>query len=286
MTSKDIAVRIREESPAFSKSQNKIANIILTGCEKAAYMTAAELSTLCGVSESTIVRFAIRLGYEGYPEMQRAIQELVRTKLTPHQRIEVMSQRFAGGDLLSGVLNADIARIRYTLDNVDRDAFRATVEAMLGAKNIYIFGARSSATLAYFLNFNLQLIQDNIRMIQPSSSSEVFEQILSIKEGDLLFAISFPRYSKKVINAVKFAREQGAQVVALTDSQHSPLAGYANHLLTAQSDMVSFVDSLVAPLSVLNAVLAAIAQQTQDGIVARFDKLEHVWDEYDVYEKH
>ena len=283
---KNISTIISERLPFFSKGQRRIADAILTSYEKVAYMTAAKLGDFCQVSESTVVRFATELGYDGYPDMRRAIKELVRTKLTPNQRIEVANRRLGDGDILDAVLLEDMEKIKLSLEGVSKDAFRASVHALLEANHIYIFGARSSAALAHFMHYNLELVVDNIKLLQPSSGGEVFEQILSIREGDVLFAISFPRYSKKVVDAVRYAHEQGATVIALTDSSASPLNEYADHLLTAQSDMASFADSLVAPLSIINAVLAAIAKERQSDISSRFDKLERLWDEYDVYDKH
>ena len=284
--SNDIASRISTHLSSFSKGQKRIANAILTSYEKVAYMTAARLGSFCEVSESTVVRFAIDLGYKGYPEMQLAVQELVKIKLTPNQRIEVSEQQIGDKDIPEKVLIQDADRIRFTLEHLDKDAFGKAVKAIIGAGQIYIFGARSSASLAYFLNYNLELIKDNVKFIQPSSASEVFEQLLSIHKGDVLFAISFPRYSKKVIDAVKYAHEQNATVIALSDSNASPLAVYADHLLAAQSGMASFADSLVAPLSLLNALLTSIANESRNEIKARFDLLERVWDEYNVYDKH
>ncbi len=283
---KSIIAEISERLSSFSKGQRRIADAILNSYEKVAYMTAAKLGEFCEVSESTVVRFANELGYAGYPEMQRAVQELVRTKLTPNQRIEVTNRRLGDRDVLENVLSADAERIKYTLEHIDKDTFKNAVYSLLNAKSIYIFGARSSASLAYFLSYNLELIFDHVKFLQPSSAGEVFEQILSIEKGDVLFAISFPRYSKKVVDAVRYAHEEGATVIALTDSPISPLSEYADHLLTAQSDMASFVDSLVAPLSILNATLAAIAKERQSEITQRFDKLERIWDEYEVYDKH
>lgn len=281
----DIESRIRERFAEFSKGQKKIATVILDNYDKAAYMTAAKLGELVQVSESTVVRFALELGYDGYPELQRAVQELVRAKLTSNQRIQISDQRYGDGDILDGVLTADIGKIKYTLDNIDRTLFYEAVDAMAGAKRIFIIGARSSASLASFFDFNLRLISDNVTLIQPYSSGEVFEQILDIGAGDVLFAISFPRYSTKIINAVKYAQAQGATVIALTDSRVSPIAQNATYVLTAQSDMVSYVDSLVAPLSILNAILVAITKTQKERVTARFDKLERIWDEYDVYAK-
>ncbi len=281
----DIESRIRAMMPSFSKGQKKIAAVILDNYDKAAYMTAAKLGELVGVSESTVVRFALELSYEGYPEMQRAVQELVRAKLTSNQRIEVSNQRLGDKDILENVLTSDINKIKYTLENIDRATFDAAVDAIVEARTAYILGVRSSSSLASFLNFNLSLISDHVRCVQPTSHGEVFEQMLDLGPQDVVFAISFPRYSKKVISAVKYAHALGAKVIALTDSSMSPLAAHADYLLTAQSDMVAYVDSLVAPLSILNAVLVAITKKKQEQVKARFDKLERIWDEYDVYAK-
>lgn len=283
--SANIADLISEKMPTFSKGQKRIAEAILQNYDKTAYMTAAKLGKTVGVSESTVVRFANELGFEGYPEFQRAVQELVRTKLTPNQRIEVTSARIANGDYLTCVLNGDIDRIRKTLDGIDRNAFDLAVKAVNAARRVYIFGVRSSSSLASFLHFNLSMIRDNVKLLQPTSSSEVFEQILDIDEHDVLIAISFPRYSRKVVNSVKYAKNCGARVIALTDSPLAPLAECATYLLTAQSDMVSFADSLIAPFSVINALLAAVAKERPQEVKERFDKLEILWDEYNIYAK-
>ena len=281
----DIESRIRANQSEFSKGQKKIAAAILENYDKAAYMTAARLGEMVSVSESTVVRFATLLGYEGYPQLQHAVQELVRAKLTSNQRIQVSNLRLGDGDVLDSVLSADVSKIKYTLENINRESFARAVDALCEARRVYVLGVRSSASLASFLSFNLGLVFDNVRFIQPTSSGEVFEQMLDIGEGDVVFAISFPRYSTKLINAVKYAHAQGASVISLTDSAMSPIAAPADAVLTAQSDMASYVDSLVAPLSIINAVLVAITKKKQDQITARFDKLEKIWDEYDVYAK-
>lgn len=281
----DIAAKIELAFPTLSKGQKRIANAILKDYDKAAYMTAAKLGEMVGVSESTVVRFAIELGFPGYPEMQKAVQELVRAKLTPNQRIDVTNLRIGDGDVLESVLYSDIGKIKYTLEHIDRTTFESAVSSILNARNIYILGVRSSASLASFLNFNLSLIFDNVRFVQPTSSSEVFEQLLDIRSDDVMIAISFPRYSTKIINAVRYAKSRGASVIALTDSIQAPIARDATHVLAAQSDMAAFVDSLVAPLSIINAILVAITKKKQDEVKERFIRLEHVWDEYDVYAK-
>lgn len=282
----NITERIEARYASFSKGQKRIASAILNNYEKTAYMTASKLGAFCEVSESTVVRFAGEIGYEGYPEMQRAIRELLRTKLTSSQRIAVSGEHLEHGDLLSNVLCADMDKIKYTLEHTDRTVFNKAVDAILSARRIYIFGSRSSAMLSYFLSFNLELIFDNVKRVDVSTSGEVFEKLFSLGEGDVLFISSFPRYSKTAVDAARFARERGATVIALSDSAQSPLAGYADLLLTAQSDMASFVDSLVAPLSILNALLVSVARAKQSDITERFDRLERLWEEYDVYDKH
>ena len=281
----DIASRINDAYPSFSKCQRMIANAIMASPDKVAYMTASKLGKMVGVSESTVVRFAIELGFEGYPEFQRAVQEHVRVSLTPNQRIEVSNLRIGDKNVLDEVMNADVDKIKYTLEHLDREAFSASVSEMLRARTIYVFGVRSSSFLASFLHFNLSLILDNVRLVTPTSSSEVFEQILDIDERDVMIAISFPRYSTKIINAVKYAQARGASVITLTDSPSAPIAAHATHILTAQSDMASFVDSLAAPLSVINAMIVDVTRRMEGAVKERFDRLERVWDEYDVYAK-
>lgn len=282
---KDLLKTIESLLPSFSKGQKLIASYVLEHYEKAAYMTAARLGALVGVSESTVVRFATELGFNGYPEFQRALQEFIRSMLTPMQRIEVTNNLIGDGDLLEKVLLADADKIKHTLDGIDRAAFNEAVEKIVGAKKLYIIGVRSSSALAGFLNFNLQMIFDNVHFVQTTSGSEMFEHLMHLSDEDTMIAISFPRYSKRIINAVEYAREVGANVVALTDSRTSPIAEFSNQLLTAESDMASFVDSLVAPLSIINAIIVAVAKKKQEELSERFRKLEAIWDEYDVYDK-
>lgn len=283
--SKDLIYVMESKLPTFSKGQKKIAEYILANYDKAAYMTAARLGITADVSESTVVRFANEMGYEGYPELQRALQNYVRTKLTAFQRIEVSNKLIGNSDLLDKVLLSDAEKIRHTLEELDREVFRAAVAKIAGAKRIYIIGMRSSSSLAGFLYFNFQMIFDNLKLVQTTSGSEMFEHIMRIGEGDVMIAISFPRYSKRIINAVEFARNKGADVIALTDSKMSPIAQYATELLTAQSDMASFVDSLVAPLSIINAIIVAVSRVKEKELSERLKELEEIWDEYDVYDK-
>ena len=282
---RDILRTIEENMDGFSKGQRQIARYLLTHYDKAAYMTAAKLGSEVNVSESTVVRFVMELGYAGYPEFQKALQELIRTKLTSFQRMEVTNHLIGDGDVLEKVLMTNVENIRHTLDSISRAAFHDAVDAIVKAKNIYIIGVRSSSMLANFLGYSLRMVFDNVCLIDTASGSELFQQIMSIGEGDVMIAISFPRYSKRIVNAVEFARKAGASVVALTDSEHSPIAEYASELLIAQSGMASFVDSLVAPLSVINALIVALSKKKQEELTVRLHALERIWAEYDVYEK-
>lgn len=282
---RNLIAMIEEGMPTFSKGQKRIANYILEHYDKAAYMTASKMGALVGVSESTVVRFAIELGFEGYPEMQKSLQELIRMKLTSVQRVEVTNSLIGEGDVLEKILMSDAEKIRRTLEEVDREAFDAAVDKIVAADKIYIIGVRSSSSLAGFLNFNFRMMFDNVKFVQTTSGSEMFEQIMSINENDVMIAISFPRYSKRIVNAVEYAHNAGADVISLTDSHQSPIAGVADQLLLARSDLVSFVDSLVAPLSIINAIIVAVSRKKMDDIRVRFDKLEKIWDEYEVYDK-
>ena len=277
--------QLRERMPTFSKGQKQIAGYILEHYDRAAYMTASKLGGVVNVSESTVVRFADELGFSGYPELQRALQELAKTHLTAAQRMEVADSLLGKDNVLEKVLLGDAEKIRHTLESLDRDAFSAAVEKIVSARNIYILGSRSSASLAGFLTFNFRMMFDNVRNVEVTSGSEMFEQILSIGEQDVLIAISFPRYSKRTVRAVQFAHDAGADVVAITDSGASPIAAYCDQLLAAHSDMASFVDSLVAPLSIINAMVAAVSMHSHDEVAARLRRLEEIWDEYDVYDK-
>ncbi len=282
----DVLKLIENGMSSFSKGQKLIANYILSHYDKAAYLTASKLGAYVGVSESTVVRFAIELGYEGYPEFQHSLQEIIRNRLTSFQRIEVTNSLIGNNeDILDKVLLSDAEKIRRTLEEVDHASFEEAIEKIVSADHIYIIGVRSSSSLASFLNFNFRMIFDNVKFIQTTSGSEMFEQIMQIKEGDVMIAISFPRYSKRIINAVEYARSKNANVVALTDSKVSPIATYANQLLIAQSDMISFVDSLVAPLSIINAIVMAVSRKKQKEVTERLRILEEVWDQYEVYDK-
>ena len=282
---RDILAVIQENMHTFSKGQKRIANYILDSYDKAAFMTASKLGKRVGVSESTVVRFAAELGYDGYPDMQRTLQKMIRNRLTSVQRIEVTNDRLGDQDLLSMVLQSDIEKIRLTLEELDRASFERAVEAIVSARRIYIIGVRSSASIATFLAFYFNLIFDNVVEVTANTASEVFERLLRVGQGDVVIGVSFPRYSSRTVQAMNFARDQGAVTVAITDSEASPLAPISTYTLKARSDMASFVDSLVAPLSLVNALLVAVSRKKGDDLANTFQTLEQIWDEYGVYEK-
>lgn len=269
----------------FSKGQRLIANYIINHYERAAFMTAQKLGAAVGVSESTVVRFAYEVGYDGYPRLQRALQELIRNRLTSAQRMEVTDEQIGEHDVLQKVLSMDMERIRTTAQTVDSVSFARTVDAIVSAEKIYILGIRSASALATFLYFYFNHIFKNLRLVSSSSASEVFEQIYHIGERDVLISITFPRYSQRSVKAAKYAKSAGATVVGITDTEHSPIAPYSDHLLCARSDMVSFVDSLVAPLSLIDALIVAVGMKKKNETVGTYRRLESVWEEYDVYEK-
>ena len=281
----DILTLIQENIHTFSKGQKRIANFILDSYDKAAFMTASRLGKRVGVSESTVVRFAAELGYDGYPDMQKSLQKMIRNRLTSVQRIEVTNDRIGDQDLLSMVLQSDMEKIRLTLEELDRDAFEKAVDAIVSARKIYIIGVRSSASIATFLTFYFNLIFDNVVEVSANTASEVFERLLRVGEGDVVIGVSFPRYSSRTVQAMSFARDRGATTVAITDSEASPLAPICTYTLKARSDMASFVDSLVAPLSLVNALLVAVSRKKNDDLAHTFQILEGIWDEYGVYEK-
>ena len=281
----DLMSKIQSGMSEFSKGQRSIARYIIEHYDKAAFMTASKLGATVGVSESTVVRFATELGYGGYPHLQKALQEMIRNKLTAVQRMEVTNDRMGNRDVLRAVLNSDIEKIRLTLDELDQETFNTVVEEILNAKHIYILGVRSSYALSSFIGFYFNLMFDNVRLVHTTSASEAFEQILRVGEGDVVLGISFPRYSRRTLQALEYARDSGAAVIALTDSRLSTLSQTAHYTLIAKSDMASFVDSLVAPLSVINALIVALGMRKQQEVSDIFNKLETIWDEYQVYEK-
>ena len=276
---------IRQQMPQFSKGQKRIAAYILEHYDKAAFMTASKLGKTVNVSESTVVRFAAELGFDGYPSMQKTLQEMIRNKLTAIQRVEVSKERIGNQDVMTMVMQSDIEKIRMTLDETDQTSFNQAVAAIANAKRIYILGVRSASVLANFISFYFRFMFDNVVSVDTSSISEVFEQIVHISADDVFIGLSFPRYSKRTIKAMQYAKDQGAKVVAITDSKVSPLTKIADVSLLAKSDMASFVDSLVAPLSLVNALIVAISREKAVHLESSLNRLESIWEEYDVYEK-
>lgn len=281
----DILTYIQENMSTFSKGQKLIANYILQSYDKAAFMTASKLGKTVNVSESTVVRFAAELGFDGYPSMQKTLQEMIRNKLTSIQRVEVSNERIGNQDIMTMVMQSDIEKIRLTLDETDRSSFNEAVSAISSAKKIYILGVRSASVLADFISFYFRFMFDNLVSVDTTSISEVFEQILRISADDVFIGLSFPRYSKRTVKAMQFAKDRGAKVIAITDSKVSPLTKMADVSLLAKSDMASFVDSLVAPLSLVNALIVAVSREKTVQLETSLNGLEKIWEEYEVYEK-
>jgi len=282
---RDILTQMQKESKSFSKGQRQIAKYISENYDKAAFMTAGKLGKTVGVSESTVVRFASELGYDGYPGMRRALQDMIRNRLTAVQRIEVAREQIGHDNILDAVLGADMEKLQITRDEVDKDSFNAAVDAILKARNIYIVGMRSSTSLANFMGFYLNQMLDNVHLVHDTSVSEVYEQVFRIHEGDVFIGISYPRYSSKTIKAMQFAKSTGATVIGITDGNSSPFVSVADIILFAKSDMVSFLDSLVAPMSLINALIVAIGYERPEKLEDTYHRLENIWSEYDVYEK-
>lgn len=276
---------IQAEHGSFSKGQRRIARYILENYDKAAFMTAAKLGKAAEVSESTVVRFAAQLGYDGYPEMQKALQELIRGRLTSIQRIRASQEQMTSQDILGSVMQRDMESVQSAIDRLDRSAFADAVDKLMNAKHIYILGVRSSSYLAGYLHFYFHLIFPNVTLVQNMAGGEIFEQMVRIGPGDVIVGISFPRYSKLAVSAVEFARSRGAEVIAITDSKMSPLYKVAGTALLVRSDMISFVDSMTAPLSLLNALIVAVGQQKPEEVSNTFSEMERVWSTYSVFGK-
>ena len=281
---RDLSNRINESYSRLSKGQKLLATYITDNYDKAVFLTAARLGEVVGVSESTVVRFATHLGYKGYPEFQNALEELVRNKLNSIQRMEVTYGRISQSKILESVLHSDADKINTTLEKIDQEAFEIAVNTILNAKHIYIIGIRSCAPLASFMAFYFNLMFDNVHLLQTSSSSAIFEQMVRIGKDDVIIGISFPRYSMRTLKAMEFANNRNAKVITLTDSVHSPMNLYSSCNLIADSDMASIVDSLVAPLSVINALIVALCMKNRKKVAKTLEMLEDIWDEYQVYE--
>ncbi|MCI7028247.1 MAG: MurR/RpiR family transcriptional regulator [Eubacteriales bacterium] len=277
----ELLQRLNHSGKRLSKSHRRIAECIVTHYDKAAFMTASKLGEYVGVSESTVVRFAAALGYDGFPQLQKALQELIRHRLTATQRLE-MTGDMGHAQVLNKVLKTDIQNIRTTLDELDLATFDAVIESILQARNLYVLGLRASAPLAEFFGHYLNFIFPNVHTV-TSGVSDVFEQIARISDEDVLIGISFPRYTSHTVKAMKFARSRGATLIAITDGPLSPLHAEANLCLMAKSDMASFVDSLAAPISLINALIVALSQRRRTQVTDYFDKMENIWSEYRVY---
>ena len=282
---KDVLSLVEKMMPTFSKGQKRIAQYLTESYEKAAFLTANRLAKNVGVSESTVVRFAVELGFDGYPSMQKAMQEMVVNRLTSVQRIEVAHDRIGDQDVLNMVIHSDMEKLRKTGENVDRGEFQAAVDALLNARRVYILGVRSVAPLANFLGYYLNYMLDNVQIVTASGSGAMFEQIVGVEKDDAVVAFSFPRYSTTTAKGAQYCRSTGATVIGITDSRLSPLGQNCDHVLVTKSGMVSLVDSLVAPMSVINALIVAMAAKRQESLAETFDKLERIWEEYNVYEK-
>lgn len=276
---------LKEKTPGFSKGQRHIAQYILESYDKAAFMTASKLGKTVGVSESTVVRFATELGFDGYPSMQKAMQEMVVNRLTSVQRIEVTNDRIGDQDVVSAVLQSDIELLRKTSERLDRKEFHAAVDTLLKARRIYVLGVRSAAALANFFGYYMNFMFSDVHVVTASGAHEMFEKIVSVGPEDAVVAFSFPRYSTTLAKGVRYCRNTGATVIGLTDSRMSPLGQNCDYVLLAKSDMLSLVDSLAAPLSVTNALLVALAAEREQELARNFGNLENIWEEYNVYEK-
>lgn len=280
----DLTSRINECYGSLSKGQKILATYITDNYDKAVFLTAAKMGQVVGVSESTVVRFATHLGYKGYPEFQKALEEMVRNKLNSIQRMEVTYGRISQSHILEAVLQSDQEKIKDTLEHIDEHAFELAVDTIIKAKHIYIVGIRSCAPLAAFMAFYFNLMFENVTLLQTNNSSELFEQMVRISKDDVIIGISFPRYSMRTLKAMEFANNRNAKVITLTDSVHSPMNLYSSCNLIARSDMASIVDSLVAPLSVINALIVALCMKKQGEVAKTLETLEDIWNEYQVYE--
>ncbi len=283
---KDLHSMLTKNEVGFSKGQRMIVNYILEHYDKAAFMTAGKLAKSVGVSESTVVRFAAELGFDGYPGMRKAMQEMIRSRLTSVQRIEVAKDMIDDSNVIKSVMGEDMGNLQDTLNEVDSEAFNEVVDAIVSAKRVYICGMRTSKFIAGLFGFYLSLLMDNVRIVGEHGSAEAYEEIVRIEKGDVYVGITYPRYSKHAARAMRYAKEHGAKVIGITDSESSPFFGEADVCLYSKCEMMSFIDSLVAPLSMINALIVAIGHRMQDELSDTFKRLEGVWSDYDVYEKH
>ena len=281
----DIISYLKKNIDSFSKRQKIIGNYLIENYDKAAYMTASALSEAVGVSESTVVRFAAEIGFSGYPAMQKSLKQITMTQSTSLKRMEIASRQFSSSNILESVLKSDIRMIEHTLSEISQEEFDLAVEAILKAKNIYITGVRSAASLASFADFYFHLMFDNTRLIKSADAADMFEQVLRINENDVIIGMSFPRYSKNIIKLLEYANKKGATVISITDNKNSPIGRLSHYCLSAGSNMDSFADSLVAAFSVVNALITVLSMKHKDVVKESFETLENIWDEYEVYDK-
>lgn len=279
----DILARISEHYDSMSKSHKAIAAFITEHYDQAVFMTAAKLGETLGISESTVVRFASGIGYDGYPQFQKALEECVKGKLNSVQKMDAKYGRSSQSEILTSVLTADMEKLQDTIHNLDPAAFETAVLSILEADAVYIMGLRSNQPLAAFLHFYLNMIRGNVVLLGTTSISETFEQMIRIGSRDVFIGISFPRYSMRTLKAMEFANDRNAKVIAITDSVHSPMNLYSSCNLFARSDMVSIVDSLVAPLSVINALVVALCLKCPQEVKKNLENLEETWNNYQVY---
>lgn len=274
--------KIKKNFPKMSKGHRRLAEYITTHYDRAAFLTAANLGKTVGLSESTVVRFAYSLGYNGYPELQKDIQEMVKQKLTTVERLELSADYLGNDSILKKVFQTDMENIKLTMEEISEDVFNKVIDKILNANRVYIIGLRSATSLAYFLGYYLNLILRNVNIV-TLGLNDLFEQLLAVKKDDVVIGISFPRYTRNTVESFKFARQSGATTIAITDSNLSPLGRIADYTLTAKSDMASFIDSFVAPLSVINALIIAVGMKQKDQITGSLKTLEEVWDKYNVF---
>lgn len=283
MEEKDILTRINESFSSLSKSHKVLASFIIDHYDLAVFMTAAKLGEQVGISESTVVRFATCVGYEGFPEFSKALKDWYKSKMSSVQKIGAKYGKSSQSELLNSVLNSDMRNMQYTLENMDVQAFELAVEMILEARKVYVIGLRTCEPLAEFLQFYLNMIRPDVYILKSTSTSEIFEQMIRIDEHDCIIGISFPRYSMRTLKAMEFANDRNAKVITITDSIHSPMNLYSSCNLLAKSDMVSIVDSLVAPLSVINALVVALCLKRSHEVKKNLENLENVWSNYQVY---